>query len=104
MFKNLNNEEFQLGMQAPDAVIIDVRTNGEVSEGIIPGAKHIDIMGGNFISELQTLDPSKSYYVYCRSGNRSSAACAALVQAGFNRVFNLARGIMGWTGAIVQTN
>lgn len=104
MFKNISNEEFQKGMQSPDAVIIDVRTSGEVMDGMIPGALHIDIMGGGFMDEVKKLDHSKSYYVYCRSGNRSGAACSAMAQAGFGKVFNLAYGMMGWNGPVVQPN
>ena len=47
-----------------DAVILDVRTDEEVAEGIIEGAIHIDIYGGQaFLDALDELDSSKSYYV-----------------------------------------
>jgi rhodanese-related sulfurtransferase len=87
-------------MASPDAVIIDVRTTGETFDGIIPNALHIDIMGGAFMDEVKKLDPSKAYYVYCRSGNRSGAACSAMAQAGFSRVYNLIGGMMEWNGEL----
>ena len=34
------------------------------------------------------LDPSKSYYLYCRSGNRSGQAAKLLRDKGFESVFN----------------
>ena len=38
----------------------------------------------------------KSYYVYCRSGKRSYAACEIMKDLGFKNVYNLESGYMGW--------
>jgi len=84
------------------AVIIDVRTADEVAEGMIEGAQHIDIFGGPaFIQAVEQLDPDKSYYVYCRSGNRSGQACALMNAKGINRAYNLLGGVMSWEGPLV---
>jgi len=101
MYKNISQEDFRKGMSAPDAIIMDVRSWGETMDGIIPNAKHIDIMGGNFSTEIKNLDPTKSYYVYCRSGNRSGAACGAMAQAGFTKLYNLVGGMMEWQGKVI---
>lgn len=86
-----------------DAVILDVRTDEEVAEGIIEGAIHIDIYGGQaFLDALDELDSSKSYYVYCRSGNRSGQACAIMNSKGFEKTYNLRGGVMEWQGPLVQ--
>ena len=54
------------------SIILDVRTDAEVEEGMIPEAKHLDIhQGQGFISALEKLDKTNTYYVYCRSGARS---------------------------------
>lgn len=83
----------------PKSVILDVRTADEVSEGIIPGAIHLDIfMGQGFLDGLEALDKSKNYYVYCRSGNRSGQACAIMHSVGFETAHNLIGGFMEWTG------
>lgn len=100
MYKNIDSKTFERGMQQPDAVVIDVRTEGETSEGMIPGAINIDLMGGEFAAKVKTLDPEKTYYVYCRSGNRSGSACSAMSQWGFKKVYNLADGMMGWMGEV----
>jgi rhodanese-related sulfurtransferase len=56
-----------------NALIIDVRTPNECAEGIIKNAVIIDFLNeSKFMSEIEKLDKSKNYYVYCRSGNRSS--------------------------------
>lgn len=84
-----------------NAVIIDVRTDEEVAEGIIPGALQIDIYKGQgFIYEVDALDKDKAYYVYCRSGARSANACAVMNHLGFGKTFNLLGGIMEWKGDI----
>ena len=84
-----------------NAVILDVRTEDEVADGFIPNAKNIDIYKGQgFIYELEALDKSKNYYVYCRSGARSAQACAIMNQLGFENTYNLVGGIMAWTGDV----
>ena len=86
-----------------NAVVLDVRTDAEVAEGIIPNAIHIDIYSGqDFIDALEELDKSKNYYVYCRSGNRSGKACEIMEELGFANAYNLQGGILQWTGDIVD--
>jgi len=99
-YVNIPNAEFQKKSQEPDTVILDVRTAGEFEEGFIPHAKNIDIMGGRFVDELTKLDKSKTYLVYCRSGNRSGSACSVMAANGFTKVYNLANGIMFWDGPV----
>lgn len=83
--------------QDPDAVILDVRTQDEVDEGMIDGAKHIDIfLGQGFLDEVEKLDKSKNYYVYCRSGGRSAQACQLMEQKGFETTYNLLGGYTAW--------
>jgi rhodanese-related sulfurtransferase len=84
-----------------NAVILDVRTDAEVAQGKIPNTIHIDIYRGqDFVSEIEKLDKSKNYYVYCRSGNRSGQACRLMNQLGFNNAYNLMGGILQWQGDI----
>ena len=84
------------------AVIIDVRTADEVAEVQIEGAVQIDIVGGPaFMQAIEQLDPEKSYYVYCRSGNRSGQACAIMNAKGIAKAYNLIGGVMSWEGPLV---
>ncbi len=86
-----------------NAVFLDVRTDDEVAEGYIPNAKHIDIyLGQGFLDELNTLDKSKTYYVYCRSGNRSAQACAIMNSIGFENTNNLLGGFSEWQGEVAN--
>ena len=82
-----------------NAVILDVRTEVEIEDGIIPNSINIDIYKGQeFIEELEKLDKAKNYYVYCRSGSRSGQACAIMNSIGFKNAYNLEGGFMNWEG------
>ena len=98
--KELSQEEWSEQVKSDDnAVILDVRTEEEVEEGYIPEAKNLDIYKGQeFVNELEKLDRSKNYYVYCRSGARSAQACTLMDQMGFNKTFNLIGGFSKWEG------
>jgi len=99
---DLTQHEWALELENDNnAVILDVRTLAEVEQGIIPNAIHIDIyMGQGFVQELNKLDKSKNYYVYCRSGSRSRQACSIMDQMGFENAYNLMGGIIDWNGEI----
>ncbi|MFD0991458.1 rhodanese-like domain-containing protein [Mariniflexile jejuense] len=102
--EDLTQEEWvsQLENDA-NAVILDVRTDAEVADGIIKNAIHIDIYKGQgFIDEIEALDKTKNYYVYCRSGNRSGQACSVMNQLGFENAYNLLGGILEWEGDLVD--
>ena len=82
------------------SIILDVRTDAEVEEGMIPDAIHLDIYQGQaFIAALEKLDKTNHYYVYCRSGARSGQACSIMQQLGFTAVYNLLGGFNDWDGA-----
>lgn len=84
-----------------EAVILDVRTAEECKEGIIPNAKMIDIYKGHdFITEIEALDKTKNYYVYCKAGGRSAQACGIMNQMGFETTYNLIGGFSQWNGEI----
>ena len=97
------NEWAQALTEQQQAVVLDVRTQEEFESGYIPKAINIDIqMGTSFIDEINSLDKTKSYYVYCRSGARSSQAVQLMRELGFNNTFNLLGGILDWEGEVLQ--
>ena len=85
----------------PEAVVIDVRTFGEIQAGIVPGAIHIDLFGPGFLESVRSLDKNKTYYIICRSGNRSDSAAGAMAHMGFSNVYNVLGGMIQWRGEIV---
>lgn len=82
-----------------NALILDVRENNEYSEGHIINSLHIPL--SNIKTRMNELEKYKSQNVIvaCRSGNRSSHACATLKKEGFEQVFNLSGGVMAWKSA-----
>ena len=102
--EHLSQDEWVSQLENDDnAVIIDVRTDDEVADGIIKNAIHLDIYKGqDFINEIEELDTDKNYYVYCRSGNRSGQACGIMNQLGFENAYNLEGGILEWEGDLVD--
>ncbi|ESU19135.1 rhodanese-related sulfurtransferase [Flavobacterium cauense R2A-7] len=100
---NLTQEDWASKLQEDDnAVILDVRTEDECLDGMIPGAINIDIYKGQgFIYKVDELDRSKNYYVYCKAGGRSAQACSIMNQMGFETTYNLMGGFSEWEGPTV---
>ena len=77
-----------------DIYLVDIRTPAEVAQGAIPDAAHLPM---HLIPlRMNELPRDKEVVLYCRSGARSYHACAYLAQQGFDNVFNLRGGIIGW--------
>jgi rhodanese-related sulfurtransferase len=61
----------------------------------VAGATLIDINSADFDAKIDQLDKSKTYLVYCRSGNRSSTAANIMIKKGFTDVKNVRSGQSG---------
>lgn len=86
-------------MNDHETLVVDVREANEMSSGLIKGAMHIPVSALNKrISELEKYK-DRQVLVYCRSGSRSNYACKVMKKAGFEKVNNLAGGIMAWSSA-----
>ena len=96
---DLSVSEFSSKVAEAGIITLDVRTPGEFNEGHIEGAKLIDFQSGNFESEIATLDKTKTYAVYCRSGSRSGQAVKVMSDAGFSNIYNLDGGVIDWANA-----
>ena len=101
--KHITQKEWnELLQEDRNAVILDVRTAEEQAFGIIENAICLDIFKTDeFISELEKMDKSKNYYVYCKSGGRSVNACMVLEQMGAETTYNLLGGVSLWEGDLV---
>ena len=90
-------------LAAANAVLLDVRTEEEFNEKHLPGATLIDIrQPQTFMDAANELAKDKAYYIYCRSGARSTQACQLLDQLGVAETVNLKGGILAWTGEVVE--
>jgi rhodanese-related sulfurtransferase len=100
--QNITKEEWKkLVVEKDNAVVIDVRTSDECEKGMQPNAIQIDFMLlVSFLHEIDTLDRSKTYFLYCRTGNRSAQACMYMHDYGF-KTYNLIGGMSSWDGDVV---
>jgi rhodanese-related sulfurtransferase len=94
---DLTPEQLAARLAAGNVRLIDVRTDEEVAEGMIPGAEHFP---------LDQFDPAKlrpsdgrAVVLYCRSGKRSTMAGEKLAAATGQPVEHLAGGILAWEEA-----
>lgn len=95
--QDISLEEAAEKISKGEAIFIDVRTDQEVGDGMIPGSVHIDIKSSTFEEQLAELDKDKEYVVYCRSGGRSARACKKMQSMGFKKLNNMAPGYSQWS-------
>lgn len=79
-----------------DVQLVDVRTPGEYRKGHLANAININVNDNDFDTPIAQLDKSKTVYVYCLSGGRSSGAAATMRNVGFKEVIEMPGGMMEW--------
>lgn len=98
-YENIGPEAFKKKIEdLTDAVLLDVRTPVEAAINKIEGSTLMNFNNGSaFVKDVAQLDKSKTYLIYCRSGNRSGQACNYMAQQGFTgQLYNLDGGMMAW--------
>ena len=95
MITEIDSETLQARLAASeDLQLIDIRSDAEVAQGIIPGSEHLAM---HLIPlRLNELPRDKALVLCCRSGARSYHACSYLMQQGLRNVINLRGGIIAW--------
>ena len=96
---NLDPAAFKAKTQEAEVIVLDVRTAQEFNEGHIENAININVESDTFLSQIESLDKSKSYAVYCRSGRRSADALTKMANQNFTSLTNLNGGTIDWTNA-----
>jgi|SRR6056297_3638299 phage shock protein E len=87
---DISIDEFKEKFQEEQGVVIDVRTQEEYEEGhLVKTDKLLDFTNGEFQDSLSDLDKDKTYYLYCRTGNRSGQAARIMKSQGFENVYNV---------------
>jgi glyoxylase-like metal-dependent hydrolase (beta-lactamase superfamily II)/rhodanese-related sulfurtransferase len=79
-----------------DVQIVDVREHAEFNGalGHVPGARLVPL--GSLSARAQELSKERPIVTVCRSGARSAQATVLLRKAGFEKVANLAGGMLRW--------
>ena len=84
---------------ATNAIVLDVRTPEEFSQGHIKNAININFNGTDFDKQIANLDKNSEVLVYCLAGGRSASAAEKLSKQGFGKIFELSGGMMKWRAA-----
>ena len=100
--QDIDNSVFENMINQNNVIVLDVRTKEENFEKRIPNSILIDIYEPDFSRKIEKLERNKTYLVYCRSGVRSKNACNLMKELGFENVYNLKGGIIGWRGKSEQ--
>ena len=82
-----------------EGVLLDIRTPEEFGEGHIEGASNLDFYSSGFRADLDSLDKDGVYFIYCRSGSRTSQTKILMESLGFKNVYDLRGGILAWSSA-----
>ena len=94
---DLTPEQLAERLKAGNIRLIDVRTDEEVAQGMIPGAEHIPL--SQFDPAKLSPDDGRAVVLYCRSGRRSTIAGEKLAAALGKPVEHLVGGILAWEQA-----
>ena len=94
---DLTIDDLRAKLDQGNVRLIDVRTDEEVAEGMIPGAEHIAL--DTFDPASLDLSDGREVVLYCRSGRRSTRAGEALAAHTGNPAQHLAGGIIAWVEA-----
>ena len=82
--------------QTMEAILLDVRTPQEFSQGSLEGAINMDYHAEGFEAKIDALNPKYAIFVYCQSGGRSGKTYKMLKEKGFDKVYNLDGGYLAW--------
>jgi len=97
--KTVSPNKFQRLMKKKNTVLLDVRTEVEYKAGHIPGSIQMDVLKTeDFKKQVETLDKTKTYLLYCRSGKRSKEGMALMKESGFTKLYDLKGGFSNWRG------
>ncbi len=96
-YQQISQEEARNMMDGQeDVIILDVREQEEYDSGHIPGAVLLSVGSIDEDSAAAVIpEMDSTVLVYCRSGNRSRNAAAALVELGYTQVYEFG-GINDW--------
>lgn len=95
-YQQITQEEAKAMMDSQEVIILDVREQDEYDSGYIPGAVLLPVGTIDDTTAAQVIpEKDSTVLVYCRSGNRSKTASAALADMGYTNIYEFG-GINTW--------
>ena len=95
-YQQIPQEKAKEMMDTQEVIVLDVREQHEFDAGHIPGAVLLPVGSITKDTAASVIPEADSIVlVYCRSGNRSKTASAALVELGYTNVYEFG-GITTW--------
>ena len=96
VYQQITQEEAKDMMDTQEVIILDVREQDEYDSGHIPGAVLLPVGTIDEDTAAEVIPGKDStVLVYCRSGNRSKTASAALAELGYTAIYEFG-GINTW--------
>jgi len=100
VFRTISAHEFDKKIDSNESILIDMRTSDEHEQWRIAESDIIDFYDtDNLRNSLEKLDTTKTYLIYCNSGNRSEATLEMMKEIGFDKVYDLNGGIQAWAAS-----
>ena len=97
--RRLSPSDATLLINHEDAVVLDVRPDGEFRQGHIVNAMNIpEAQLAGRLDKLKRLH-GRPILTTCRTGQTSAKAGSTLAANGFEKVYTLSGGILAWEGA-----
>ena len=96
-FNEIDSIALQAILSSERVTLVDVRSDDEVARGMIRGAVHIPLH--LLPQHAFDFESDSSLIFYCHSGVRSAQACSYMAQQGWENLFNLRGGVLGWSAA-----
>ena len=95
-YQQITQEEAKEMMDSQEVIILDVREQDEYDSGHIPGAVLLPVGTIDETTAAEVIpEKDSTVLVYCRSGNRSKTAAAALAELGYTGIYEFG-GINTW--------
>lgn len=97
--QNIEQEDVAKILNQENAILMDVRSPQETEQGFIKGTSlFVNVNGEDFAEQIEKLDKTRTYIVYCQSGARSHHASSYMLEHGFSKIYNLTGGYGNWNG------
>jgi len=95
-FSSLDPKTFKAFFEDKKGMLLDIRTSEEYAEDRIETAINIDFYAVDFEKQLESLDKTVPYFIYCRTGSRTKSALEIMRKIGFKEVYDLKGGLIAW--------